>query len=415
MEAWRTAVSRLARRIWFRLALFATAAVLLALAAGIVGSALPWDVTVNLGQNSVSNLLQIIATSMLAVTTFSLTAMIAAYSAAAQAGTPRASQLLIEDKTSQNALSSFLGSFVFAIVGIVALSTGYYTDQGKTILFFGTLVVIAIIVVTLLSWIHHLTTFGRMADIIDRVEHAANSTLTQHARHPHLRASPPVAIPDTATAVYSSRAGSLTGIDVGALHRLAADNDLTIHVVAIPGSPLDVGATLCMVEGAIADGTVDKLAAQFRVEPHRTYEQDPRLGCVALSEIASRALSPSTNDPGTAVEVLNAIQRVITTLLTTSAERDVEYVAVHVPSTTFEDIVTDAFRPIARDGASIVEVGLRLQHVLGALVSMATLSQAEVLRECSQSAERRACAALTDPGDIELIRSAASHARDGVS
>ena len=47
--------------------------------------------------------------------------MISAFSGAAAGTTPRATQLLVDDPTSQNALSTFLGSFVFSIVGIIAL------------------------------------------------------------------------------------------------------------------------------------------------------------------------------------------------------------------------------------------------------------------------------------------------------
>ena len=85
-----TVVSRLGRRIWFRAGLFTLGALLLALGAEWLEPMLPALQSLDIGQNSVGNLLTIMASSMLAVTTFSLTAMVSAYSSASSVGTPRA-------------------------------------------------------------------------------------------------------------------------------------------------------------------------------------------------------------------------------------------------------------------------------------------------------------------------------------
>jgi len=415
MGSIRTFFTRLSQHIWFRLAVFTAGAVALALMARFVEPLLPQSLSVDFGQDSVPTILQILATSMLAVTTFSLTAMVSAYGSAAARGTPRATQLLTTDRTSQNALSSFLGSFVFAIVGIAALSTGYYGEKGRTILYFGTIAVIAVVVFTLMRWISHLTAFGRMADVIDRVERAATDAALAHARRPTLGGAVAVDIPAGAAPVGSMKVGLLTGISVAQLQSVAEDENLRIHVTLIPGVAVDHGAVLAYVEGHLSEDARGRLVRAFRVEAHRTYEQDPRLGFVALSEIASRALSPATNDPGTAIETLNAIQRVFTHLMTTDSEKEVEYAHGHVPETRFADLVDDALRPIARDGAAMIEVGLRLQSVLGALGAIARTVHAEALIAASRDAEERALEALSSPTDARLMRVQGAQARRGVS
>ena len=99
---------------------------------------------------------------MLAVTTFSLSTMVSAYSAATSNVTPRATKLLMEDSTTQNVLATFVGSFLFSLVGIIALSTGAYGDGGRVVLFASRSCVIGLIVVTLLRWIDHLSRLGRV-------------------------------------------------------------------------------------------------------------------------------------------------------------------------------------------------------------------------------------------------------------
>ena len=411
-QQWRMFWTRLREQIWLRLALFTAGALLLVVLAWAVGPALGDSLTFDFGQDSVSSILSILGTSMLAVTTFSLTAMISAYAAAARGTTPRATQLLIADPTSQNALSTFLGSFVFAIVGIIALSVGAITEQARSILFLGTLVVIALVVVTLLRWIHHLTGFGRVPDVLDRVESAATEAGCEAARRPHLGGKAPVELPAGARKVAAEQPGAVTGIVMAELEQVAAAADAVVHVVATPGVTVGQGGVLAWVEGGgTGDERLDEVAACFRIEKHRTYEQDPRLGLVALAEIGSRALSPSTNDPGTAIESLNAIERVMSAMMTADVDEDVEFSRVHVPAVDFADLIEDALRPVARDGAPLVEIGMRVQRVIGHLLAIANSEEAVELRSASERAERRAIAGLEDAGDHELVREAAAGAR----
>jgi uncharacterized membrane protein len=41
----------------------------------------------------------------------------------------------------------------------------------------------------------------------------------------------------------------------------------------------------------------------------RYFDEDPRFGLITLSEIASRALSPAVNDPGTAIQIISSYVR----------------------------------------------------------------------------------------------------------
>ena len=403
---------RLGRQVWARAALFTLIGIAIAVVAGFLGPLLPFTVTIDLGQNAVGSLLQIIATAMLTVSTFSVTAMVTAFSSATTTATPRSTPLLIADTTSQNAVSTFVGAFTYSLVGIVALSTGYYTEQGRTILFIGTLVVIGIVVFTLLRWISHLSTFGRMADVIDRVEKAATTSLQKHAASPALGAQPLTTVPAWARAVHSDTVGYVTHLDVSALDRLAEDRGICIYVAATPGRVADARIPLAHVDGTIDDDVVAAVRDCFRIENHRSYEQDPRFGVIALTEIGSRALSPATNDPGTAIEVIAALQRVLTRVITTEPDADVRFPRVFLAPAELRDIVADAFRPLARDGAAHVEVQVRLQKCLASLAASAP-RHAQVLRDASRAAFERSRRDL-DRTDVHLLRTSLRDAWAGV-
>ncbi|WP_288580346.1 DUF2254 domain-containing protein [uncultured Methylobacterium sp.] len=409
MGRWAWIGRRVVRQVWFRAALISLFGVGLAVVAALVGPLLPGDVHGRVGQDAVGTILQIMASSMLAVTTFSLTAMVSAYGSATQLATPRATQLLIGDPTSQNALSTFLGAFVFSVVGIIGLQSSFYGDSGRVVLFSGTVLVVAVVVVTLLRWIGHITGFGRMGDVIDRVEEAAAGAMRAFAADPRLGGRPAVAVPAGATPVFAEEAGYVTHIDVAALGALAAEHGLRVHVAALPGTLVHPTRPLLHVAGEsgrslderLAETLAETLAKAFAIERHRRFDQDPRLGLIALSEIASRALSPATNDPGTAIEVLNALLRVLLNLPPEEPE-GAELAGrppVHVPRPSLDDMLTDAFRPMIREGLGEIEVTIRLAKTLAALRDARPYATPAVDRVALRL-DQAARAAITDPADL---------------
>ncbi|EFN9081199.1 DUF2254 domain-containing protein, partial [Escherichia coli] len=137
------------KKLWFRATLFAIVAIITALLSILFKSMIPESVSVKVGAEAVDNILNILASSMLAVTTFSLSIMVTAYGSATTNVIPRATRLVVEDVTTQNVLATFIGSFLFSLVGIIALNMGAYGERGRVILFIVTLVVIALILITL--------------------------------------------------------------------------------------------------------------------------------------------------------------------------------------------------------------------------------------------------------------------------
>ena len=73
-----------------------------------------------------------------------------------------------------------------------------------------------------------------------------------------------------------------------------------------------------------------------------------------LSEIASKALSPGINDPGTALDILVRATRLLRGLgaaRAAAAETNRAYDRIHAPEVATGDLFDDAFDAIERDGA----------------------------------------------------------------
>lgn len=385
------------RKVWVRVGSFAFLAVLTAGIAQLVAPVIPSDWTVKIGADAVDQVLNILASTMLAVTTFSLAIAISAFSAAASTATPRATALLQEDPTAQNVLATFLGAFLFSLVGIIALQAGYYNSAGRLVLFVATTAVIALVLVALMQWISHLMTFGRMGDTLDRVEVAAINSLENRLENPSLGGRPLLAeIPNTCIPLLSSEAGYVSHVDVGKLDSVAQSLKIKIWLNALPGSFVHQARPLLHIDRDITDAeALQALRNAFSVGTERSFKQDPRFGLIVISEIASRALSPAVNDPGTAISVVGRLVRILSRWKE-DAPLKINYESVFVPPISPAELIVDAFRPIVRDGASNVEVQLRVRKALDALAVIAPNVFAVPASEMLADARSRTQDALTE-------------------
>lgn len=413
MARWQWVFRQITKRLWFRASLFSLLGVVTALLALLFKHYIPAELSSVIGADAVDKILGIIASSMLAVTTFSLSTMVAAYGAASSNVTPRATTLVMEDATTQNALATFIGSFLFSLVGLIALSTGAYGGQGRVLMFAVTLLVIALVIYTLLRWIDHLSKLGRVGETIDRVEKAALDAIRERQTWPHLGGAPypPQGAPPEATRIGAATIGYVQHVDIRALGEVSREANLDVYVEAIPGTFLSIGQSIIAVharKGAAIDATLQtRIRNAFTIGVRRSFENDPRFGVAVLAEIGSRALSQAFNDSGTVIDVIG---RGVRTLDCWARHQD-QPVCTHegcgqvfVPPIKVADLFEDFFMPIARDGAGLVEVGIRLQKALASLRQMHPDLYAEASWHQSRMALKYAETALALEEEKEQLR-----------
>ncbi|WP_259054420.1 DUF2254 domain-containing protein [Methylohalomonas lacus] len=395
------------KKVWVRVVSIALLAILTVGLAPVLAPYLPTGLSTSLGTVAVDQILTILASSMLVVTTFSLSIAVSAFSAAANTATPRATALLQEDPTTQNVLATFLGAFLFSLIGLIALRSDIYDRAGRMLLFLATLAVVALVILALLRWISHLMTFGRMDDTLDRVEQAAAHSLEGRLAQPYLGGQPLYgAVPQDAVPVLALNTGYIQHIDINALAECAEAIDAELYIDALPGSFVHEAVNMLHIRGAKAsEDQVSELRRAFTLGKERTFSQDPRFGVIVLSEIASRALSSAVNDPGTAISVIGRLVRILSSW-TDYTDSAVDYPAVHVPPVLPADIMYDAFRPIARDGAALVEVQIRLHKALKALGQIAPRNFAPAAASLSDYALERARSAGLNPAELSTLEAA---------
>lgn len=403
-SAWIQRLWEISREMWFRVTLFSLGGIALALLAEWIGPYLPYIPEIELASGSVSALLNIIASSMLAVTTFSMSIIIGAYGSATNSATPRATDLLAIDPVAQNAVSVFIGSFLFSIVGIIGLSAGFYAAQGRVLLFAATLLNILLIVWTLLRWVDHLNQFGRMSDIIARIENAARAAALLYRDQPRLSASPlPSDLPPDACPVLAGKDGHIRFIDMPALQKAAEALDARVEILRMPGKYVHRHEPLMRVSRKLDDAKADRLRDAFVIGRHRSFDQDIRYGMIVLSEVASRALSPAINDPGTAIDVIRAGSRVLAEYHAPAEEEEQDlYDRIHAPELDVRELYREFFSPIVRHGAAEAEV---MQTLLDSVDALAQgLGDRALARRIAREARDRAGEVLKRDWERSMLR-----------
>lgn len=378
MSNWRWVLQLITRKLWFRASLLAILGLVTALASAEIEELIPWDLSATIGAGAVEGILEILASSMLVITTFSLSVLVAAHNAATANVTPRAAKLLVQDTSSQNVLAVFIGTFLFSLVGIAALTTGAYGERGRVVLFIVTVGVIGLVITALVRWIDYLSSLGHVSTISDRVEDAARKALKNRASAPTMGARPlrsALGESGDLVPIHPTRTGYVQNIDVARLSRHAEEIG-DIFVSVLPGAFVSPVEALLMVRTSRVpdegENSKAELIDAFAIGTERTFDQDPRFGVAVMAEIASRALSPGINDPGTAIDVVGRMVRLLR-VWTPDEEGppQIDYPKVHIQPIDTDDLFDDAFFPISRDGATVVDVQIRL------IKGLATLARAE--------------------------------------
>jgi uncharacterized membrane protein len=402
---------RFARKLWARTALVSALAFVGPILAQGIGIVLPEEFLARVDREAVRALLDILANSMLAVTTFSLTVMVTAHLAADQVASPRAHRILREDGRTQTVLATFVGAFIFAVVSIVMLQTGVLGQEELAALYLMTLVVMGLIIITILGWIGHLSGLGSVEATTLTVEDRAAAGLRARCAAPFLGGRPlrpGTARPEAEHAVAARTSGYVQNIDMQALEDAMREISGALMVRASPGDWVAEGDPLAFVTLDDLDEAQEaQLARAFSIGPTRTYGQDAAFGMSVLSEIAERALSPSVNDPRTAVDV---VSRLSLLLQSYEGEAELDEVAcphVYVPPLDAAAIVRESFDPIARDGGGFLEVQLRLQSAFARLARHRLPEVAEAARAASARALAFAEIGLPLDADRDAVRAAA--------
>lgn len=404
-------LNRIGERLWVKPLLICLLSILAAFTAKMADRISALRAVPGITPESLQTLLGIITASMLGVAVFAVGSMVAAYSSASSTATPRSFSLVIADDVSQNALSAFIGAFIFSTIGLIAVMNGYYGKAGRLILFLITLAVFALVIFNFIRWIDRIARLGRLRHTIEKVETVTQNALQRRKSKPLWGAKEASGEP-AGQPIYSDTIGYVQRIDTARLQSTAERFDIDqITGAVLPGTFVGPDQPLVYLNSqkTLSEEEIDPktITGAFLIRKNRTFDEDPRFGFLVLSEIASRALSPAVNDPGTAVEIIDSLVRLFTLWNKTEEDpdqQDIKFDRVALPKINLKGMFADAFNAISRDGAGTIEVGVRLQKAFNSLGSLDDEKMKTASREQAGLALRYAEKALQLEEELSAVQ-----------
>lgn len=359
-------IKRITQSIWVRPVFYVLGATIAVLLGPFFDALVPAELYRALQDNALKDILTILASSMLSVAIFSLGTMVAAYQVGASAATPRARPLLTRDRTAQNAISTFIGAFLFSLLGITGLSIELFSDGGRFILFILSVALIILVLATFIRWMQRLTNLGGVTEVIDQVEEATQKAFHHLAYAENLGATPISKMPSSGAQLTSEKHGFVQYIDTQCLRDLAQQSGQTLTVCVRPGAWVHAQRPLIISAKKLEDKIAKKIRAAFVIGDQRTFEADPRYGLVILAEIATRALSPAINDPGTAIDVIGTASRVIVRWqqAKSDAAPDQQISQLQILEMDMYGLLEDTFASTIRYGGDQYDVAVNIQRAL---------------------------------------------------
>ncbi len=404
---------RMTRNLLVRVLFIGLLSVLATLVAKLFGSFIPFSLADQIGAKSVDHLLDILANSMLAVTTFSLSVMVTVHRSVSSQWTPRAHRMQLRDSRTQSVLSTFVGAYIYALLSIILRETGFYGERELVVLYVVTLAVFCLIVWMIITWIFHLQTFGSLGNTAQRIEDMTRTALTARRKSSALGANKltqDIQIPDDAAPLVAPKSGFIRSIFPHGLDQAMGEGN-SIYITVSVGDYVQRGEPVGFTNAGLEHAA--KAWSYIDISPERDTDQDPAFGLLMLAEIASKALSPGVNDGGSAIDMMGRISSILMDA-ESGDDEPAECLKVWVPPLSLERLVTEPFDLIARDGADNVEVQVFLQKRLSSLAAHRNGTIRAGALVVAQSALERSKQAIRFAPDFNKVEQAADWRRDRI-
>lgn len=322
---------------------------------------------------------------------------------------PRLISIFMGDRQIQSVLGLFIGTILYVILIMRVLDDELGSDGVPHMAVTAASLLTILCLLALLFYIHKIARSIIADNVVEAVAVELRHTL--HDLLPNGEAVPDAAVTYPSGLVGHSlhigTVGYVQVVDYDRLVEIARKHDVLIevnvragHYVLSNGGHVDVFA-----RHAPDEGVADEIRSAFSVGSSRTPAQDPEHGVRQLVEIATRALSPGTNDPFTAKAVLDrlgaALEVVLARHLQPRVLRDGDgAVRVVADRTDIAGLLNASFHPIRQAGADHPALLIRIADVLGDLAAGAkSMEQKQALRSQLLRLAQTSCLGRLAPAD----------------
>lgn len=366
-----------------------------------------------------SDMLTVIASSMIGVasTIFSITIAAVAYASGTYG--PRLLTNFMEDKGNQFSLATFIGTFVYSITVLRSVrkenEVATIAEQGASNVLPGFVpqlsllvayLLMALSVAVLVYFLNHVPSSIRINSVLEGIGRRLLKDIRENYPLDHEGNETPGW--DEGTALPMEETGYVQIIDFDALRDIADSHDVHIALMVRTGDFVHPGMALVRVSDAVDNVDLsEKTLDAFSIGSTRTPTQDPQFLIDELVEIGLRALSPGINDPFTAITAIHWLGAATAELgrrdLRRRAEDHPDDEQVHPLPETFEHFVKRGCGAMRGAVATSAPAALVLFDTLRtAAIPITDDDRVDLLREHGEHLIDQARLALEGP-DLALV------------
>ncbi|MGW7264046.1 DUF2254 domain-containing protein [Streptomyces sp. NPDC054842] len=320
-----------------------------------------------------SGVLTAIVGAMVALLGFVVTIGVLVVQQATSTLSPRYMRLWYRDRLQKAVLATFTGTFAFAFSLLRSVESDSVPDLGVTLAGAAVAVSLVLLLVYLNRFTHSLRPVA-IAELVTTLGEAVLESGASALRGAAPRGDQVVPAAGPVTRIRTDRGGAVQAFDVAGLVAEATRHDCVLVVTRLVGDFVPPGTVLVEVHGNTSGPSPERVNGLVALGAERTIEQDPAFALRVLVDIAIRALSPAVNDPTTAVQVINYIERFLHTIGRTQlparhilADRHGDARLV-LPGRDWDSLLQLAVCEIREYGSSSVQICRRLRAVLDGLL-----------------------------------------------
>ncbi|MGI8775746.1 MAG: DUF2254 domain-containing protein [Actinomycetota bacterium] len=337
------------------------------------------------GTESSRAILQTVANAVITFTALVFTITIVALQLSSQQFSPRVLRTFLRDRQSQFALGTFIATFIYCLMVLRVITVG--NNDGISIPSISMMVLLVLVLASVamfVSYISHMAHSIRVSHIVAAVGDETRALIDRlpeadpaAAKNRQLFEQPVV------HEIISPGPGSLNAVDHNGLVQLAQSKGLAFEMKRSVGDFVATGQTVVDVRGGEIDGEVVLSHLSFGLE--RSMQQDLGFGLRQLVDVAEKGLSPSLNDPTTAVMAIDQIHDILRRLAKkpfpeTEHTDDEAIVRLIASPLQWEALIDLAFAEIRQFSGSSLQVTRRILAALQDLTEIALPERKEVLR-----------------------------------
>ena len=329
-----------------------------------------------------------LVTAMITMATLVISITMVVLTLAAQQLGPRLIRNFMADRRTQVTLGLFVSTVVYLL--LVLRSTSGATDSVPNLAVTGGTALVLLCLGAVLIFVHHLARSIIADTTIDRVGEELDRDLVRLLPESEGDWAPslPIHPCENGAPLTLRGSGYVQSVNYEGLVKIAKKADAVIELEVKPGRHVILGSTFGWIQPpeAATEERRSKIENCLALEGERASIQDPENSIRQLVEVALRALSPSVNDPFTAMAVVDRLTESLAKVMRRGSAQCVwvdedGLVRVLAPRSTFADFLEEAFRQIRQHSREHPAVLIRLVESLGQLLAQAKAAQKSALQK----------------------------------